>query len=288
MNIRKPSFAGSWYPAKSSDCEAEIRNFLSNARLPDLPKTGHLAGIVPHAGWYFSGALACRVIAALRGAKPEPQPDVIVIFGMHLHPRSTACIMTDGAWETPFGDIEIETDISRMLAERFPFQIETPDQFTPDNTIELQLPFVKYFFGASRLIPIGAPPAPGTLKMAAALVDMAKTMGKTLKVIGSTDLTHYGDNYGFTPAGRGERAVLWAKGQNDRKIIDLMLAMNPEGIMAEALQHQNACCSGAAAAAIAAAKGLGAKKAHYIGYSSSYDKHPGDSFVGYAGMTFSG
>ncbi|RJP86429.1 MAG: AmmeMemoRadiSam system protein B, partial [Desulfobacteraceae bacterium] len=33
---------------------------------------------------------------------------------------------------------------------------------------------------------------------------------------------------------------------------------------------------------------LGATTAHYIGYSSSHDKHPGDSFVGYAGMTFSG
>jgi AmmeMemoRadiSam system protein B len=288
MNKRKPSFAGSWYPASASECEAQIRNFLKNARLQNIPEANHLAGIVPHAGWYFSGALACRVIAALRGPLQEPQPDVIVIFGMHMHPRSMACIMTDGAWETPFGNIEIETDISRMLAERFPFQIETPDHFTPDNTIELQLPFVKYFLDAARLIPIGAPPAPNTLKIAAALVDIAKTAGKTLKVIGSTDLTHYGDNYGFAPVGQGERAVLWAKGQNDRKIIDLMLAMDPEGVMAEALQHQNACCSGAAAAAIMAAKGLGAKKAHYVGYSSSYDKHPGDSFVGYAGMTFSG
>jgi len=288
MNVRKSSFAGSWYPAKASECEAEIKNFLKNARLQDIPEANHLAGIVPHAGWYFSGALACRVIAALRGPLQEPQPDVIVIFGMHMHPRSVACIMTDGAWETPFGDIEIETVISRTLAQQFDFKIETADHFTPDNTTELQLPFVKYFFDASRLIPIGAPPAPGTLKMAAALADMAKTAGKTLKVIGSTDLTHYGDNYGFTPAGRGERAVVWAKGQNDRKIIDLMLAMDPEGVIAEALQHQNACCSGAAAAAITAAKWLGAKKAHYVGYSSSYDKHPGDSFVGYAGMTFSG
>jgi AmmeMemoRadiSam system protein B len=58
--------------------------------------------------------------------------------------------------------------------------------------------------------------------------------------------------------------------------------------MTEGLQHQNACCAGAAAVAIAAAKRLGANKAHYIGYNSSHDKHPGDSFVGYAGMTFSG
>ena len=112
--------------------------------------------------------------------------------------------------------------------------------------------------------------------------------GKTLKVIGSTDLTHYGDNYGFAPAGLGERGAIWARDHNDRKIIDLMLAMNPEGVVAEGLQHQNACCSGAAAAAISAAKKLGAFQSHNVGYSSSHDKHPGDSFVGYVGMTFSG
>ncbi len=287
MNIRKPSFAGSWYPAKASECEAEIRAFLSGTRMEDLPETSHLGGIVPHAGWYFSGALACRVIATLRGPKQEPPPDIVVVFGMHLHPQSTACIMTEGAWETPFGAIEIETEISGMLAEQFPFKIETPAHFTPDNTIELQLPFIKHFFETSRLIPIGAPPSLKTLEMAALLADTAQKAGKTIKVIGSTDLTHYGDNYGFAPAGRGERAAEWARDQNDRKVIDLMLAMNPEGVMAEGLHHQNACCSGAAAAAIAAAKRLGARTAHYVGYSSSRDRHPGDSFVGYAGMTFS-
>ncbi|RJP94266.1 MAG: AmmeMemoRadiSam system protein B, partial [Desulfobacteraceae bacterium] len=291
MNVRKPSFAGSWYPARASECEAEIRRFLSDPyteiRTEDLPKANHLGGIVPHAGWYFSGSLACRVIAALRGPEQEHQPDIVVIFGMHLHPHSTPCIMTDGAWETPFGDIEIETQVSRILAQQFSFKIEAADRFTPDNTIELQLPFVKYFFGASRLIPIGAPPSSKTLEIANSLVDIAQEAGKTLKIIGSTDLTHYGDSYGFSPAGRGERAAIWARNHSDKKIIELMLAMNPEGVIAEGLQHQNACCSGAAAAAIVAARKLGATTAHYIGYSSSHDKHPGDSFVGYAGMTFS-
>lgn len=286
MNIRKASFAGSWYPAAASDCEAEIRGFLREDPKP-LPRADHLAGIVPHAGWYFSGALACRVVAALRGEASKAEPDVVAVFGMHLNPHSTACIMTEGGWETPFGVIEIETSISRQLAERYPFKIETPDRFTPDNTIELQLPFVRYFFQTARLIPIGAPPHAQTLKMAAALVDISRQAGKTIKIIGSTDLTHYGDNYGFSPAGRGESAVTWARDQNDRKIIDLMLAMNPEGLMEEALRHQNACCSGAAAAAIVAARRLGATTSHYIGYRSSHDKHPGDSFVGYAGMTFS-
>jgi AmmeMemoRadiSam system protein B len=105
-------------------------------------------------------------------------------------------------------------------------------------------------------------------------------------VIGSTDLTHYGNNYGFVVKGTGPAAVDWVRNENDRRVIDAMLAMDPDRIISEALENQNACCGGAAAAAITAAKHLGAQKAQSIAYATSYDKSPGDSFVGYVGIVF--
>ena len=68
MDTRKPVFAGSWYPAGKSECEAQIQEFLNDTRFRVSPASGYLGGIVPHAGWIFSGSLACNVIAAL---KPE-------------------------------------------------------------------------------------------------------------------------------------------------------------------------------------------------------------------------
>jgi AmmeMemoRadiSam system protein B len=65
-----------------------------------------------------------------------------------------------------------------------------------------------------------------------------------------------------------------------------MLALDPERIIREGLENQNACCAGAAATAIAAGKQLGATKAEKIVYATSYDKSPGDSFVGYVGIVF--
>ena len=44
------------------------------------------------------------------------------------------------------------------------------------------------------------------------------------------------------------------------------------------------CCAGAAATAIETAKNLGADSAHELVYATSYDKSPGDSFVGYVGI----
>lgn len=286
MNVRKASFAGSWYPATASECEREICNFLKDPDISDIPDADYIGGIVPHAGWFFSGHLACRVIAAISGDASQPKPDAVAVFGMHLHPGSSPRIMTDGAWETPFGNIEIAADLAGRLARKFRFVVETPDHFTPDNTIELQLPFIKYFFKTSRLIPIGAPPSPVSLDIARTLAAMAQEENISLKMVGSTDLTHYGPNYGFAPSGSGSRAVSWVKNQNDQNIIDRILAMDPEIVIAEALASQNACCSGAAAAAIAGVQFLGATRGQLLGYSSSYDKHPSDSFVGYAGLLF--
>ncbi len=105
-------------------------------------------------------------------------------------------------------------------------------------------------------------------------------------VIGSTDLTHYGPNYGFTSKGAGPKAVDWVRNQNDRRVIDAMARMDPEAVIREGLSNDNACCCGAAAAAIAVGKAMGAKKADKLVYATSYDKSPGDSFVGYVGMLF--
>lgn len=283
MKVKKALFAGSWYPGSAAGCEKEIKSFLKEYDTKAFSDRTLVGGIVPHAGWYFSGSIACNVINCLKGEKTT---DVFVIFGMHLHASSPSFIMTEGACETPFGEIEIEKGIANELTKQFSFQIETTDNFTQDNTIELQLPFIKYFFEDAKIVPIGVPPAKESLEIGKAVVDISKKLGMRIKVIGSTDLTHYGVNYGFTTKGTGPAAVDWVRNENDRKVIDAMLAMDPHAVISEALTNQNACCGGAAAAAIAAAKKLGAENAESIAYATSYDKSPGNSLVGYVGIVF--
>ena len=282
MEIRRAVFSGSWYPADRLECERQIHAFVGENPIDDTGKR-YLGGIVPHAGWYFSGSIACNVIRALQTG---PTVDTLVLFGMHLHPGSPRYIMTAGAWETPFGSLEIDRELTGRLADRFSFDIETARHFNRDNTIELQLPFVKYFFPESKLVPLGVPPESASLEIGQAVVEMAAELGVRIKVIGSTDLTHYGINYGFTTRGAGEPALQWVTGENDRRIIEAMLAMQPQRVIDEAGASHNACCAGAAAAAIASARQLGASRAREIAYATSYDKSPGDSFVGYVGIVF--
>jgi AmmeMemoRadiSam system protein B len=281
--VRKSVFSGSWYPGDAEGCEREIKGFLQEG-LDESPVAGEvIGGIVPHAGWYYSGSIACNVIASLAQETP---PDIVAIFGMHLHPGSANHIMTAGRWETPFGKLDIAENLATELAGRFPFTVETTEHFTHDNTIELQLPFINYFYPQAQILPMGVPPTLESLEIGRTLVTLAKDQGLVVKLIGSTDLTHYGPNYGFTNQGRGAAALNWVRDENDRKIVELMLAMDAEAVVSEALTNQNACCAGAAATAIAAAEGLGAAKAQTLHYATSYDKSPGESFVGYVGILF--
>jgi hypothetical protein len=283
MNPRKPVFAGSWYPADPKACEDRIHQFLEAGRDISVAPANPLGGIVPHAGWTFSGSIACNVIHRLAR---DTSPDVVVVFGMHLHSRSPRYIMPAGEWETPFGPIAVDTALAGELTRRYTFEIETATRFQPDNTIELQLPFIRYFFKDARIVAMGVPPTAETLSLARSIVQTARTLDLGIVVIGSTDLTHYGPSYGFTSRGIGPQAVDWVRDENDRRVIDAMTRMDPEAVIREGLSNDNACCSGAAAAAIAAGKTMGAQKAETLIYATSYDKSPGDSFVGYVGMLF--
>ena len=125
-----------------------------------------------------------------------------------------------------------------------------------------------------------------SLRIGETAARLSESMGLRVHIIGSTDLTHYGYNYGFVPKGSGQQAVQWVKDENDRQVIDAMLDMDPERVIQVALANQNACCAGAAATAISAAKHLGATRAETVEYATSYDKNPSDSFVGYVGIVF--
>ena len=283
MRTRRPAFAGSWYPDDDVSCRRQIEAFLreksSTADLPGTPR----AGIVPHAGWFFSGAIACRVIQVLAQDAP---PDAVVLFGMHMHPGQQPVIMDRGAWETPLGPLPIAEKLADYLTTRMTFRLEQPEDPNRDNTIELQLPFIRHLFGEIPILPIGVPPSEAALRVAQTVVEGARHLALDIKIVGSTDLTHYGPNYGFTRHGSGAAAVAWVKEDNDRRFIDAALAMNPEAVMEGGVNRQNACCSGAAAATIQAAQRLGVSRGVLMAYTTSYDKIPGDSFVGYAGIAY--
>lgn len=276
---KKPAFAGAWYPANAVECKASIQRFLKEKQ---GPLGGRFAGgIVPHAGWYYSGSIACRVIASLGS-----DTDTIVLFGAHMHTSSPPFILTHGWIETPLGDIEVDHILAEHICEGITIAQKSPFTFPDENTFELQYPFIKYFYPDAKIVVCGVAPTPFAAAIGTRAVDAAKKLSRNIRVIGSTDMSHYGPDFGFTSAGTGKKAVEWVKNQNDRNAIEAMKQMDPEKIIAQGLDHQNMCCSGAAAATAAACKKLGAVKAIELDYATSFEKTASASFVGYSGILY--
>jgi len=281
MSRRERILPRGWYPHDRKDCERDIESYLEGWSFSQSQSIEGLGGIVPHAGWYFSGKLAARVFYTL---KSKRKVDVIVLYGGHLSPQHLPLISTEDKWETPFGDIEVHTEFVKSLMKRIDTRKETIQ--SGDNTVEVQLAMVKYFFPESKLLALRCPVSLKAKEVGEVVGEIAQKEGISIAAVGSTDLTHYGPNYGFLPKGVGAKAVEWVKKENDKGFIDRALGMDIDGLLRHAEEHDSACSAGAAASAVATCKALGAKKGILLDYYTSYEIMPDDSFVGYGGIVY--
>ena len=292
MNVKKMAFAGSWYPGSADQCRSAIERFNDDFKTEADTKTldNPVAGIVPHAGWIYSGKLACRVFAAL--AHGRRAVDTIVLFGVHMYADSPAFVLDCTAVDTPLGAVEIDKAlIDRLVKQADAASVNlkqlTPTRFPEENTLELQYPFIKYFFPKARIVVCAVPPSDAAQALGIAAVVAAKELDRSLTVVGSTDMTHYGPRFGFEPVGSGKAAFDWVAKENDAAAINALTTMDEKQIIHQGLSRHNMCCSGAACAAVAAAKKMGAVKGICLDYASSFDPlEPNADFVGYCGVIF--
>jgi AmmeMemoRadiSam system protein B len=281
MTQRKRILPRGWYPFDGKDCKKEIESYLEGWTPSKIPSSKGLGGIVPHAGWYFSGRLAARVFYTL---KLKGKVDVVVLYGGHLSAEDLPRIVTEETCETPLGDIEIHTGFVKNLMKSLEMKKESPT--SGDNTIEIQLAMVKYFFPEAKLIAARSPLSLKAEALGKQVANIGKKEGISILAIGSTDLTHYGPNYGFLSKGIGPASVEWVKKENDKGFIDRALKMDAEGLLKHAMENDSACSAGAAISAMATCKALGAGKGILLDYYTSYDIMPDNSFVGYAGIVY--
>jgi AmmeMemoRadiSam system protein B len=276
--VRSRMLPPGWYPGSQSGCISEIDSFVAGVK-PLPAGTKVYGGMMPHAGWYFSGKLAAQVFYL---NAQVTQPQVVCIFGGHLGGNSPPLLVNEDAWETPLGEVPLATEFYKPLLAKMTMQPEYPG----DNTIEVNMPLIKHFFPQSQVLAIRSPQSNAALKLGEAVAEVVREIGKTILFFGSADLTHYGPNYGWAPKGTGAAAVQWVKEVNDKRFMDAVLQLDALGAVNAAKQDQSSCSAGAPAAAIAAAQKMGATKALLVDYYTSYDVMPGDSFVGYGGVVW--
>lgn len=282
MSARKPC-ARQFYPG---DCRFQIEEFLKGYEIPEEPVRA-VAGIVPHAGWIFSGAVAAKVFSCISA---RTNPDVFILLGaVHTWRSRGNAVYARGSWETPLGEVKIDEEVaSRLLDLPGGNIVEDPAAHDGEHSIEVQLPFIKYLRPEAEIVPVAMPPHEDSHMTGKKIGEALSGIGRKIAIVGTTDLTHYGDAYGFTPFGYGSEANKRMK-ENDRRMIELVLSMKSGEILREAERNRNACGPGALAATVSAARAMGAEKGHLIEYRTSYDVMPQGEFqmaVGYAGIVF--
>src|SRR5262249_1796282 len=251
MRIRKPAVAGRFYPAKPDDLRTALDSFSVPAQ-----KRPAVGVVVPHAGYMYSGHVAGAVYSEI----PIPGRN-LVLCPNHTGFGTPLSIMQSGAWQTPLGNIEIDEELCSELIAADPHLLDDADAHKFEHAVEVQLPFMQQIGGLSiRFAPItiGTGNLQKLIDLGEALAEVIGRLAPGALIIASSDMNHYESD-----------TVTRVK---DRKAIDQILAMNPEGLY-ETVHRENIsmCGYGPAVSMLTAAKRLGASNARLVKYATSGD-----------------
>jgi len=269
MQARRPIVSGQFYPGQRKACVDEIDQCLEE---------------------YFSGGLAALVLAAIKH-RHEKVDSFVILGAAHAYFGRTPAVYGSGAWVTPLGEALIDEELAKEILKRGPAQADAAAHAS-EHSIEVQIPFIQHLFGDAKILPIVVPPTDEAIELGVNIGEVISGSDRKIVCIGSTDLTHYGPRYGFTPMGVGAEAVEWAAKVNDKRFIELALVLKPEGMLTDAAENSNACGAGAGAATVAAAARLGKTKGVLLAQTNSNEvmkKKMGTTSsesVGYAAIVF--
>ena len=280
MKIRRPTQAGAFYEDDAEALKTQIKNcFLHEFGPRKLPQinTNRLKEIVglvcPHAGYMYSGVVAANAYYEL---SQDGKLDTAVILGPnHTGYGGALSLMAEGVWSTPLGDVEVDGETADQLAHETSIVNVDDMAHRFEHSIEVQLPFLQYLYGDSfKFLPVCY-----RMQDLASAVEVGKALAKVLAeknavVIASSDMTHYESQK--TAAAKDLEALKAVEAMDEKSFYSIVEARNV-----------TACGYGPIATVIAAAKGLGAKKATLLSYRSSGDiTGEYSSVVGYAAVSF--
>jgi MEMO1 family protein len=269
--IRQPAVAGTFYPREPRELLARVKEFLVEGRAENVEQAPVLACLVPHAGYVFSGEVAGAVFTRIKIPK-----HIIILGPRHRPGGANFAINSEGAWETPLGSANIDSELARELIAACPLLVEDEVAHRREHSLEVQLPFLQALSKEFQFAPI----AIGTLnfdelaQLGHAIARVISKLAEPVLVVASSDLNHY-----------ESEKITHVK---DRLAIDQMLALNPRGLH-ETVRREGItmCGCGPTVSAITAALDLGATRAELVHYATSADVlGDREEVVGYAGMLF--
>ena len=267
--LRYPAVAGRFYPGNPDELRAEARGYLTQAASTNQAPVRALGCIAPHAGYMYSGHVAGAVFARV-----EVPRRCIVLCPNHTGVGRALAIMSEGAWQTPLGDVPIDTELAESLKRRFPALQEDSSAHRAEHAAEVELPFLLLRQPELQFVPIAVGTGQFEVleELGKAVADVIAAQSEPVLMVASSDMNHYESD-----------VVTRAK---DHRAIERILTLDPRGLFDVVTQQDISMCGfGPAVAMLTAARRLGAKSAELVKYATSGDiSGDRNMVVGYAGI----
>jgi AmmeMemoRadiSam system protein B len=274
--VRYAAVAGSFYPAEAGELKQVIEeSFVSSPLGPKgarSPSPSLLGGMVPHAGYVYSGPCAAHLYSRL-----EKDIRLLILLGVNHRGRGASAALSPAeAWETPLGRVEVDRGLGEQLETRVDFLAEDGDAHREEHSIEVQLPFLQSVLSEFAFLPVSLSYL--TLEECrqlgeaiARLYETKRASGEKVILLASSDLNHY-----RSPK-ETERL--------DRMALEKVLALDPAGLLETVEENDISMCGVIPTAVLLfAANALGAKQADLLKHCHSGDATPMREVVGYASV----
>jgi MEMO1 family protein len=254
--VRESVLAGSWYPAAPEELRQQIEGFLAN--IAPTATTGYgqlIALIAPHAGYVYSGQVAAYAYKLL---EKQTFQTVIVLAPSHHARFSGVSVYDRGGFRTPLGVVPLDKELITALEKRDTRIRFLSEAHAKEHALEIQLPFLQVVMPGFKLVPLvmGEQDLETCRWLAEAIADCAKN--NSVLLVASSDLSHF---HSYDDAKRLDQVVL-----------DKVAALDPEGLVKGLANGKcEACGGGPVAAAMLAAKRLGATRSRVLDYANSGD-----------------
>lgn len=135
---RKPAVAGRFYAGSKETLTKDINQLFSLAK---ERKSDAVAVISPHAGYVFSGEVAASAINQINPNKHYK--NIFVIASSHTSYFEGASIYNTGNYETPLGEVKVNTALCNELIKSSNIFSFYPDAHKTEHSIEVQLPLLQ-------------------------------------------------------------------------------------------------------------------------------------------------
>jgi MEMO1 family protein len=266
--IRLPAVAGRFYDSDPEALRGELRGYLEDVGVP--PDIGHVHALVsPHAGHMCSGPPAAHGYRQVQG---EDCRRVVIIAPSHRPGFRGVAAHLGEAFRMPLGDVPLDNDFSEHLIAEHDFIADLPRAHAGEHSLEIQLPFLQMVLTQWRLVPLLVSDQ-GSQSMTQLGEALGEALGRdetrTL-VVASSDLYHGHD--------------LSECRASDQRCATAVEAFDARALLDDLGSHRfMACGGGPIAAAMIAARAMGARESHVLALTNSAEtcSGPGGYVVGY-------